>query len=130
MTAKEQLRSLVDELSEKEANEALQLITARRGGDFARWLDSLPEQDEEISEQPEPTVGTALRIAGYGQIRAVIVHPADFEIIENVIDAYRAHPPVESSLSDLELRADAATEAAESEGEYDLSGLADALDTA
>jgi hypothetical protein len=42
MTAKEQLRSLVDELSEQEANEALQLITARRGDDFARWLDSLP----------------------------------------------------------------------------------------
>lgn len=59
MTAKEQLRSLVDELSEQEANEALQLITARRGDDFARWLDSLPEEDEEISEQEEAAVQEA-----------------------------------------------------------------------
>jgi hypothetical protein len=59
MTAKEQLRSLVDELSEQEANEALQLITARRGDDFARRLDSLPEEDEEISEQEEAAVQEA-----------------------------------------------------------------------
>ncbi len=59
MTAKEQLRSLVDELSEQEANEALQLITARRGDDFARWLDSLPEEDEEIPEQEEAAVQEA-----------------------------------------------------------------------
>jgi len=59
MTAKEQLRSLVDELSEQEANEALQLITARRGDGFARWLDSLPEEDEEISEHEEAAVQEA-----------------------------------------------------------------------
>jgi len=59
MTAKEQLRSLVDELTEREADEALQLITARRGDDFARWLDSRPEEDEEISEHEEAAVQEA-----------------------------------------------------------------------
>jgi hypothetical protein len=59
MTAKEQLRSLVDELTEREADEALALITARRGDDFARWLDSRPEEDEEISEQEEAAVQEA-----------------------------------------------------------------------
>lgn len=42
MTTRERLHKLVDELSEQEADEALQLIAARRGNDFARWLDSLP----------------------------------------------------------------------------------------
>lgn len=59
MTAKEQLRSLVDELTEREADEALALITARRGDDFARWLDSRPEEDEEISKQEEAAVQEA-----------------------------------------------------------------------
>jgi hypothetical protein len=59
MTAKEQLRSVVDELTEREADEALALITARRGDDFARWLDSRPEEDEEISEQEEAAVQEA-----------------------------------------------------------------------
>jgi len=39
--------------------EALQLITARPDDDFARWLDSLPEEDEEISQQEEATVREA-----------------------------------------------------------------------
>jgi hypothetical protein len=87
--------------------------------------EDIPSNDVRL---PEPIVGTALRITRYGQVRAVIVHPADFEMVENLIDAYRAHPPVEGSLSELELRAHAATEAPESEEEYDFSGLADALD--
>jgi hypothetical protein len=59
MTTRERLHQLVDELSEQEADEALQLITARRGDDFARWLDSLPEEDEEIAEQEEAAVQEA-----------------------------------------------------------------------
>jgi hypothetical protein len=59
MTTRERLHKLVDELSEQEADEALQLIAARRGDDFARWLDSLPEEDEEISEQEEAAVQEA-----------------------------------------------------------------------
>jgi hypothetical protein len=59
MTTKERLHRLVDELSEREADEALALIAARRGNGFARWLDSLPEEDEEISEQEEAAVQEA-----------------------------------------------------------------------
>ena len=59
MTTKERLHKLVDELSEQEANEALRLIDARRRGDFASWLDSLPDEDEEISEQEEAAVQEA-----------------------------------------------------------------------
>jgi hypothetical protein len=32
---------------------------ARRGDDFARWLDSLPEEDQEISEQEDGAVQEA-----------------------------------------------------------------------
>lgn len=59
MTTKERLHKLVDELSEREADEALKLIAARRGDDFARWLDSLPDEDEEISEREEAAVQEA-----------------------------------------------------------------------
>jgi hypothetical protein len=59
MTTRERLHKLVDELSEQEADEALQLIAARRGDDFAHWLDSLPEENEEISAQEETAVREA-----------------------------------------------------------------------
>jgi hypothetical protein len=57
MTTKERLHKLVDELSEREADEALRLIAARREGDFANWLDAVPEEDEEISEDDTPPCG-------------------------------------------------------------------------
>ncbi len=59
MTTKERLHKLVDELSEREADEALRLIAARREGDFTSWLDSVPEEDEEISEDEDSAVQEA-----------------------------------------------------------------------
>jgi hypothetical protein len=59
MTTKERLHRLVDELSEREADEALRLIASRREGDFATWLDSVPEEDEEISEDENSAVQEA-----------------------------------------------------------------------
>jgi hypothetical protein len=59
MTTRERLHQLVDQLSDEEADEALQLITARRGDDVARWLDAVPEEDEEISEHEEAAVQEA-----------------------------------------------------------------------
>jgi hypothetical protein len=59
MTTKERLHKLVDELSEREADEALRLIAARREGDFASWLDAVPEEDEEISEDEDSAVQEA-----------------------------------------------------------------------
>lgn len=77
---------------------------------------------------PDPVVGTALRVTRYGHVKAVVVHPEDFKMIETLIDAYRSRPPVEPSLSELELRAHAATEASETADDYDYAGLAAALD--
>jgi hypothetical protein len=59
VTTKERLHKLVDELSEREADEALRLIASRREGDFATWLDSAPEEDEEITEDEESAVQEA-----------------------------------------------------------------------
>jgi len=56
------------------------------------------------------------------------MHPSDFDIIEALTDAYRAHPPDELEISDHELRAHSATDAPETEDEYDYAGLAAALD--
>ena len=53
MTTRERLHQLVDELSDQEVDEALRLIAERRGDAFERWLDSRPEEDEEISEQKQ-----------------------------------------------------------------------------
>ena len=59
MTTKERLHELVDELPEREADEALRLIAARREGDFASWLDSAPAEDEKIGEDEESAVQEA-----------------------------------------------------------------------
>ncbi|MDQ3722852.1 MAG: hypothetical protein M3376_07270 [Actinomycetota bacterium] len=60
MTIKERLHELVDELSEREAGEALELIATRRGNAMAGWLDGLPEEeDEPISEREEAAVQEA-----------------------------------------------------------------------
>jgi hypothetical protein len=59
MTTKERLHKLVDQLSEREADEALRLIASRRGGDFASWLDAAPVEDEQISEDEESAVQEA-----------------------------------------------------------------------
>lgn len=59
MTIKERLHRLVDELSEREADEALRLIAGRRERDFATWLDSAPADDEEITGDDESAVQEA-----------------------------------------------------------------------
>lgn len=59
MTTKERLHKLVDELSDREADEALRLIAARREGDFKSWLDSAPAEDETIGEDEESAVREA-----------------------------------------------------------------------
>jgi hypothetical protein len=86
---------------------------------------NIPANDVRL---PAPVEGTALRVTRYGQVKAVVVHPQDFDMIETLIDAYRSRPPVEPSLTDLELRAHAATEAHETADDYDYAGLAAALD--
>lgn len=79
---------------------------------------------------PGAVEGTAQRVTRYGEVKAIIVHPNDFDLIETLIDAYRSRPPVEPSISELELRAHAATDAHETPDDYDYAGLAAALDDA
>lgn len=77
---------------------------------------------------PDPIEGTAHMVKRYGQVKAIVIHPNDFNIIETLVDAYRTHPPFETEISELELRAHAATDSPETSDEYDYDGLAAALD--
>jgi PHD/YefM family antitoxin component YafN of YafNO toxin-antitoxin module len=77
---------------------------------------------------PVPPAGTALRVTRYGKVQAVVINPEDFAMVETLLDAYRAHPPVELELTDAELRVHEATDARETEDEYDYEGLARAID--
>lgn len=76
---------------------------------------------------PVPAPGTVLQITRYGKVQAIVINPEDFAVIEAMLDAYRAHPPVEAELSDLELRAHDATDAPETIDDYDYEGLAAAV---
>lgn len=49
MTAKEQLRVRVEELTEQEAAATLDFIASRGRDDFTRWLDSRPADDEPLT---------------------------------------------------------------------------------
>jgi hypothetical protein len=51
MTAKEKLRVRVEELTEQEAAATLDFIASRGRDDFARWLDSRPEDDEPLTAE-------------------------------------------------------------------------------
>jgi hypothetical protein len=56
MTTKERLHRLVDELSEQEADDALQYIASKRENDLASWLDSRPEDDEPLISEEQTAV--------------------------------------------------------------------------
>lgn len=63
---------------------------------------------------PDPVPGEAVIVTRYGadHIRAVIVHPDDFEWLELIVDAYRERRrPFELELTDADLEAHAAAEA-------------------
>jgi hypothetical protein len=60
MTAKEKLRELVDELSEVEAAEALDILAARRRHDpIVEFLENAPRDDEPVSAEEEAAVQVA-----------------------------------------------------------------------
>jgi len=60
MTAKQQLRQLVDELSEVEAAQALSILAARRGRDsLTELLDNAPLDDEPTIPVEEEGVAEA-----------------------------------------------------------------------
>jgi len=68
MTAKQQLRQLVDELSEVEAAEALDILAARRGHDAQSvLLDDAPLDDEPTTPEEDALVQEALEAAARGE---------------------------------------------------------------
>lgn len=60
MTAKEQLRLAVDELTEAEAADTLDFLARRRGGrGLGEFLDQAPVDDEPVSDREERAVQQA-----------------------------------------------------------------------
>ncbi len=59
MTAKEKLRVVVEELSESEAESALDYIASRRHDELGELLDSAPVDDEPSTAEEEAAVQVA-----------------------------------------------------------------------
>ncbi|MCW3020207.1 MAG: hypothetical protein JWN10_2515 [Solirubrobacterales bacterium] len=72
MTAKEKLRARVENLSEQEAEAALDFIASRG---FADWLDARPEDDEPLSTEDQAALAgsdadiAAGRTVSYEQVK-------------------------------------------------------------
>jgi hypothetical protein len=63
MTAKEKLRTRVEDLTEQEVEVTLQFI-ASRGQSFGDWLDSRPEEDEPSSPEEQAALAASDIVAG------------------------------------------------------------------
>jgi hypothetical protein len=64
MTTREKVHKLVDELPDATLDPVAEFIATRghaagQGDSFARWLDSRPEEDEEITAEEEAAVQEA-----------------------------------------------------------------------
>ena len=66
MTAKEQLRERIEELTEDEAAEALRLLDQRTDA-LTRLLDDAPLDDEPTTPEEEAAVQEALEAAARGE---------------------------------------------------------------
>ena len=66
MTAKEQLRERVEQLTEEEAAATLELLDQRTDA-HVRWLDDAPLDDEPTTPEEESAVREALQAAGRGE---------------------------------------------------------------
>ena len=69
MTAKEKLHHLVEDLTEAEAAEALDILAHRRGGDaLERFLAEAPLDDEPTSPEEEALVAEAYEEIARGEV--------------------------------------------------------------
>ena len=74
MTAKEKLRARVEDLTEQEAEAALDFI-ASRGQSFGDWLDARPEDDEPLTPEEQAALAesdadiAARRTVSYEQVK-------------------------------------------------------------
>jgi hypothetical protein len=76
---------------------------------------------------PEPKRGVATLVARYGALHAVILHPADFMSIEEIIDTYLLRAPYELAATDAAVEAHAIIETPGAERHYNLEELDAAL---
>jgi hypothetical protein len=67
MTAKEKLRVVVEELSEREAEGALDYIASRRHDELGALLDSAPLDDEPSTPEEEAAVQLARDELAHGE---------------------------------------------------------------
>jgi len=83
MTAKEKLRVRVEELTEQEAEATLDFIASRGRDDFARWLDSRPEDDEPLTDEEREALAesaadiAAGRTISFEEIKREFGYPAE-----------------------------------------------------
>ncbi len=81
MTAKEQLRVRIEDLTEQDAEATLDFI-ASRGDSFASWLDSRPEDDEPLTPEDSQALAesdadiAAGRTISYEQLKRDLGHEA------------------------------------------------------
>lgn len=82
MTAKEKLRIRVEELTEREAEATLDFLASRGHDDFARWLDTRPEDDEPLTAAERDALSesdadiTAGRTVSFEQLKRRLGHSA------------------------------------------------------
>lgn len=83
MTAKEKLRIRVEELTEREAEATLDFIASHGRDDFARWLDSRPEDDEPLTAKEREALAeshadiAAGRTISLDQLKRELGHSAE-----------------------------------------------------
>lgn len=83
MTAKRKLRVAVEELTEQEAEATLDFIASRGQDDFARWLDSRPEDDEPLTDEEREALAesdadiAAGRTISLDQLKRELGHQAE-----------------------------------------------------
>lgn len=67
MTTREKAHRLLDELPDSELEPVLEFIASRSDDSYARWLDSHPVEDEEISDSETAAVAEARDEIAAGQ---------------------------------------------------------------
>jgi hypothetical protein len=83
MTAKEKLRVQIEELTEQDAEATLDFIASRGRDDFARWLDSRPEDDEPLTAEERAALAesdadiAAGRTISLDQLKRELGHQAE-----------------------------------------------------
>lgn len=87
---------------------------------------SVPANDVRI---PDPVSGEAISVEKYGgkARKAVVLHPADFDLFVRLLEIFEDGRPYELALTDTALAAHALGESGKDEAEIDYESLSLAL---